>query len=136
MSKFTVHHTTTYTYEGNAYDSANQIMLYPIKDKQQEVLEHKLIITGNPSIDVFIDYYGNEVGTFTFPESHKQLKIESILVVNVSKKPLPEHNIFPQDEWNLLKKLTLDLPYVNFLNQETFKAQEQILEAINQLLKP
>lgn len=135
MPKFTVHHTTTYTYEGIAHDSANQVMLYPIKDQQQEVVEHQLKITGDPSIDVYTDYYGNEVGTFTNPEFHKQLRIDSIVVVNVSKKPLPSQNIFQQDQWTTLKQLATQLPYINFLKQETFKVQEQILAAIHHLEK-
>jgi transglutaminase-like putative cysteine protease len=105
MPKFTVHHTTTYTYEGVAYDSANQIMLYPIKDIQQEVLEHQLKITGDPLIDVFTDYYGNEVGTFTNKEFHKELKIESLVIVNVSKKRLPDNSIFHKDQWTSLKNI-------------------------------
>jgi transglutaminase-like putative cysteine protease len=131
MPKFTVHHTTTYTYEGGAYDSANQVMLYPIKDKQQEVVEHQLKVTGDPSIDVYTDYYGNEVGTFTNPEFHKQLKIESIIVVNVFKKPMPNQSIFHQDQWSSLKHTSNQLPYINYLKQENFKAQNEILAAIN-----
>ncbi|MBU1373470.1 MAG: transglutaminase family protein [Bacteroidetes bacterium] len=131
MPKFTVHHTTTYTYESTVYDSANQIMLFPIKDKFQEVVEHQLKITGDPLIDVFTDYYGNEVGTFTHPESHNLLKIESIIIVNVKKRSMPDTSMFLQDQWNSLKYLATQVPYINFLKQENFKTQEEILTVIN-----
>lgn len=126
MSKFTVHHTTTYTYDGMVYDSANQIMLYPIKDKYQEVIEHQLKITGDPSVDVFTDYYGNEVGTFTHPEFHNLLRIESIFVVDVKKRPMPDNSIFMSDQWAALKQLCHQLPYINFIKQEHFKFSDEV----------
>lgn len=131
MPKFTVHHITIYSYQSAVYDSANQIMLFPIKDAQQEVIEHQLKITGDPSVDIFTDYYGNEVATFTNPSSHNKLKIESIIEVNVKKKALPEPNIFHQNQWESLQRSSFQLPYINFLKQENFNAQVEILEAIN-----
>lgn len=131
MPKFTIHHSTTYSYESSVYDSANQIMLYPINDKQQEVKEQKLKITGDPSIDVFTDYYGNQVGTFTNPEAHRILQIESIIVVNVKKRMMPEPNIFDQDLWSNLKQVAYQLPYINYLKQEYFKSQDEIIASIN-----
>ncbi|TKC00753.1 transglutaminase family protein [Pedobacter cryophilus] len=133
MPKFTVHHTTTYKYDALVYDSANQIMLYPIKDKYQEVVDFQLKITGDPLVDVFTDYYGNEVGTFTNPESHKLLQIETIIVVNVKKNPMPVTNIFQNNQWQTLKYLSHQLPYINFLKQENFKAQEDIMSILEPL---
>lgn len=131
MPKFTVHHITTYSYESLVYDSANQIMLFPIKDAQQDVAEQQLKITGDPSVDIYVDYYGNEVGTFTNPGSHKELKIESIIEVYVKKRALPEPSIFHQNQWDSLRRSSQVLPYINFLKQERFKAQDEILDAIN-----
>ncbi|MFC5282534.1 transglutaminase family protein [Pedobacter alpinus] len=131
MPKFTVHHITTYSYNSLVYDSANQIMLFPIKDEQQEVLEQQIKITGDPTVDVFIDYYGNEVATFTNPNAHNQLKIESIVEVNVTKKALPETDIFHQTHWESLRRSAQEIPYINFLKQESFNVQAEILSAIN-----
>ncbi|MBK0381328.1 transglutaminase family protein [Pedobacter sp. SD-b] len=131
MPKFTIHHSTNYSYETPVYDSANQIMLYPIKDKQQEVVEQQIKITNDPTVDVYTDYYGNEVGTFTHPEAHRELKIESIVIVNVKKRIMPETSIFKEDEWANLKVLSYQLPYINFLKQEIVASQEEILAAIN-----
>lgn len=131
MPKFTVHHITTYYYDTFVYDGANQIMLFPIKDAYQEVIEQQLKISGDPSVDIFTDYYGNEVGTFTHPGAHNQLKIESITEVYVKKRTLPEPDIFHQTQWETLKRLSQQLPYINFLKQENFDAKAEILEAIN-----
>ena len=81
MSKFKIRHKTTYTYETTVRDSANQIMLYPIKDTLQEVLEHSLLITGDPIVDVYFDSYGNQVGTFTHARPHQELVIDSRVLV-------------------------------------------------------
>jgi hypothetical protein len=48
MPRFNIHHITKYTYEGPVRDSANQIILFPIKDEYQEVLHQELTITGEP----------------------------------------------------------------------------------------
>jgi transglutaminase-like putative cysteine protease len=130
MPKFTIHHSTNYSYETPVYDSANQIMLYPIKDNQQEVVEQQIKITSDPTVDVYDDYYGNEVGTFTNPEAHRQLKIESIIIVNVKKKVMPETSMFKEDEWAKLKSIAHQLPYINFLKKEIVESQEEILAAI------
>ena len=69
MPEFKIQHITKYTYDGPVRDSANQIILYPIQDEFQEVVRHDIKISGDPFVDVFVDYYGNEVGTFTYVAS-------------------------------------------------------------------
>jgi len=78
MPRFNIHHITKYTYEGPVRDSANQIVLFPIKDEYQEVLKQELTITGDPLVDVYKDYYENEVGSFTNAEPHILLIIDSV----------------------------------------------------------
>jgi transglutaminase-like putative cysteine protease len=131
MSKFTIHHSTIYTYQTPVYDGANQIMLFPIRDEQQEILEHQLKITNEPLVDTYIDYYGNEVGTFTTKEYHKELKIDSIMVVEIHKKALPEISIFIEKQWTNLKQLSHQLPHINFLKQEVFSLEAEVYQAIN-----
>jgi hypothetical protein len=48
MPRFIIHHVTKYTYPDPVRDSANQIMLFPLKDEYQELLSHNLIITNEP----------------------------------------------------------------------------------------
>ncbi len=131
MPKFTIIHTTTYNYNHKVYDSANQIMLYPIEDDWQELLTLQLKITGEPLVDIFTDYYGNKVGTFTNPEMHTELKIESTIIVNVKKKPLPNPSIFMANQWVILQQIANQIPYINFLKQEKFSASDEILNVVN-----
>src|SRR5882757_7946378 len=102
MSKFKIHHVTKYTYEVPVRDSANQIMLYPLKDAFQEVLEHTLWITGYPMVEVHHDYFGNEVGTFTHTQPHQELVIDSTLVVVTIPKVLPADTAAVTDQWKSL----------------------------------
>ena len=76
MPQFKIHHVTRYTYEVPVRDSANQIILFPVKDEYQTVLKQDLTITGDPAVDVYKDYYGNEVGSFMFAEPHPEHKID------------------------------------------------------------
>ncbi len=131
MPKFTIIHTTSYNYNHKVYDSANQIMLYPIEDEWQELLTHKLKISGDPSVDIFTDYYGNKVGTFTNPHLHEQLQIESTIIVQTLKKTLPNRSIFLADQWATLHSLAKQIPYINFLKQEQMAASDEIFKVVN-----
>ena len=87
MPEFEIQHITRYIYEDLVRDSANQIILFPIKDAYQDVLKQELVITGNPAVDTHIDYYGNEVGSFTYSEPHSQLTISSRVTVHTRHRP-------------------------------------------------
>ena len=62
MPRFVIHHVTRYTYPEPVRDSANQLMLYPIKDEYQNLQSQRISITGEPMLEVYKDYYGNEIG--------------------------------------------------------------------------
>lgn len=130
MSKFTIKHITTYKYDQRVHDSANQIMLYPIKDDYQEIISHHLHITGDPKIENYTDYYHNKVGTFTNYEMHSELVIESLLIVNVKPRNKPETNIFIDDQWNKIESAKFEIPYINFLKREHFAAEEELISIV------
>ena len=85
MPRFAIHHVTKYNYDAAVRDSANQILLFPIRDHYQELLKQDLTITGDPELDLFKDYYGNEVGSFMNSEPHLELVIDSKL--QIATKP-------------------------------------------------
>src|SRR5205809_4268515 len=99
MPQFKIHHVTRYTYEVPVRDSANQIILFPVKDEYQSVLKQDLTITGEPAVDIYKDYYGNEVGSFMFAQPHTELKIDSRIEVTTQSKPLPEDSIPKEEQW-------------------------------------
>src|ERR1700744_143969 len=103
MPRFNIHHITKYTYEGPVRDSANQIVLYPVKDDFQEVLSQELTITGEPLIEVYQDYYGNELVSFTSAEPHSLLIIDSRLAVITKPKPPIDDTTDKDAQWGLLE---------------------------------
>lgn len=132
MSKFKIHHITRYSYEEPVRDSANQIMLYPIRDEFQEVISQDVTITGNPQIAYFTDYFGNQVGTFTHARPHNQLVIDSRLEVRTHAKTFPQDNTSAEEQWEMLKRLRQQMQFVDFLKVESFQALPEIEEVIRQ----
>lgn len=132
MPQFTINHTTKYTYPEPVMDSANQIMLYPLKDDFQEVQHQQIFITGQPYIDVFKDYYGNEIGSFMNIAPHTELRIDSTVSVLIRPRLLPADDQETTTQWNHLEEIKYILPYIDFLKQEHFKdlaAVKQIADA-------
>src|SRR5687768_16413035 len=115
MPRFKIHHVTRYSYEVPVRDSANQIMLYPIEDDFQEVVMHRLEVTGSPVIDIHRDYFDNTVGTFTHTQPHKELLIASSLEVVTKSKELPDDQHPIEIQWRDLENLQYTVPYIDFL---------------------
>ncbi|HVV54500.1 MAG TPA: transglutaminase family protein [Mucilaginibacter sp.] len=131
MPEFKIEHITRYTYPGPVRDSANQIILYPIRDEYQDVIRQEIHISGDPVVDTFTDYYGNEVGTFTISEPHTSLVISSKLLVSTKQRPLPGNDIFPGQQWEDLKRLQYVVPYIDFLKGEYFEGLNDLEELVN-----
>jgi transglutaminase-like putative cysteine protease len=130
MPRFNIHHITKYTYEGPVRDSANQIILFPIKDEYQEVLRHDLAITGDPSVEVYKDYYGNEVGSFTHADPHSLLTIDSRMEVITKPRPALQDSMHRDGQWTALEQLRWQVPFIDFLQQEPFAYYAEVLENV------
>src|SRR5690606_11593136 len=130
MPKFKIRHITKYTYENTVRDSANQIMLYPIKDQYQDVLDQNVIISGNPVVSLHRDYYGNEVGTFTHAQPHKKLDIDSRVTVQTTQRPLPEHSVDTNIQWQEYESLRYQPEFIDFLKQERFDVLPEVESVI------
>jgi len=104
-------------------------MLFPISDEYQELVKQKLLITGNPIIETYKDYYGNEVGSFTYIQPHLQLTIESNIEVVTSKRQLPECTLSHEAQWQILKQSNTNASLIDYLKQEEFDQLKE-LEAI------
>lgn len=128
MPRFNIHHITKYTYEGPVRDSANRILLFPIKDEYQEVLEQELTITGSPIVDIYKDYYDNEVGAFTNAEPHTSLTIDSKLEVITKSRPPIVDEAGKEEQWDNLEQIRWQVPFMDFLKQEQFGQLAEILE--------
>jgi len=126
MPQFKIHHVTRYTYAVPVRDSANQIILFPVKDEYQTVLKQELSITGEPAVDIYKDYYGNEVGSFMFADAHTELKIDSKIEVVTKARPLPADSMSREEQWNCLQSIKYQVPFIDFLKQESCEVVDEI----------
>jgi transglutaminase-like putative cysteine protease len=133
MPIFKIKHITNYKYESPVRDSANQITLFPIKDDFQKVIKHDLNISNSPDVDIFIDYYGNEVGIFTQSEPHNQLKIFSKIYVETIPRQLPQDDIFVNEQWQILENIQYEVEYLDYLKQRYFEGSELLLKTAMEL---
>ena len=92
MPVFKIHHITKYVYDRPIKDSINEIKIFPYKDVSQEILQQDLTITGNPEMQVYTDYWGNKVGVFSLVQPHRELIIDSRLVVRTTRSSLLQVN--------------------------------------------
>lgn len=83
MPIFKIQHITKYLYDRPVQESVNEVKIFPYQCDQQETLRYELNVTGQPIIDTFQDYWGNKTGVFNLLVAHKELVIESRVVVRV-----------------------------------------------------
>lgn len=126
MSRFKIRHITHYKYDEPVRESANQIMLYPIKDEYQDVLSHQIKITGHPQVALYTDYFGNEVGVFTHPHPHQQLVIDSHLEVKIHSRTIAKNAMPYEEQWALLERLPHQIQFFDFLKLEHFKGRPEV----------
>ncbi|WP_256002004.1 transglutaminase family protein [Pedobacter deserti] len=134
MPEFTIKHLTKYTYESLVKDSVNHIILYPKEDEYQQVLSHDIKISGDRKVDCFFDYYGNQVGFFTYSERHNELEIFSELRVKTSAKELPSESMFNEFDWKTLDELSGQVPYIDYLKWEPFDDIAELKIKIDEIL--
>jgi transglutaminase-like putative cysteine protease len=126
MPRFIIQHVTKYTYEEPVTDSANHILLFPVKDELQELVQQQLHISGNPNVDIYKDYYGNRAGSFMNIAPHQELRIESKVEVITKPRLFPEDTAEPAVQWEMLKSLRCDGRFIDFLKQENFPALDEV----------
>jgi len=126
MPRFVIHHVTKYTYPEPVRDSANQIMLYPLKDQYQSLQSQRISITGEPVLEVYQDYYGNEVGSFMKSTPHTELRIDSTISVITLPRLLPANDTPTDQQWQNLQEIRYMVPYIDFLKQEVFTALPEL----------
>jgi transglutaminase-like putative cysteine protease len=134
MPEFNIKHLTKYTYASLVKDSVNHIILYPKEDDFQHVIAHDIKISGDPQVDNFIDYYGNQVGFFTYSERHNELEIYSELCVATKPRELPSESMFNEFDWKALKDLSHEVPYIDYLKWEPFENLTELQVNIEEIL--
>jgi transglutaminase-like putative cysteine protease len=128
-----IQHTTHYTYEASVKDSANQLILYPLQDEWQQIVNYSLHINGQPKVAEFQDYFGNKVQTFTLTEPHDELKIISAFTVNTIAKSEPDTHSY-SGNYKELVELRKKLDLLDFLKQESFESLHELRKHINEVI--
>lgn len=134
MPEYRIKHITRYTYPSPVIDSANQVMLFPINDEQQEVKKHELIITHHPAVEIFTDYFGNKVGIFSVIKPHTELSIQSNIEVITKEVQLPVSDTAPETQWDNLVMIREQFPYMDFMLQENFEAHDEVSAVVKSMM--
>jgi len=134
MPEYRIKHITRYTYPSPVIDSANQVMLFPINDEQQEVKKHELIITHHPAVEIFTDYFGNKVGIFSVIKPHTELTIQSNIEVITKEVLLPGSDAAPETQWDNLVMIREQFPYMDFMLQENFEAHDEVATVVKSMM--
>jgi transglutaminase-like putative cysteine protease len=127
MPVFKIHHITKYNYDRPVRESANQIKIYPFSHSGQETVSHELNITSDPNINGFIDYFGNKVGWFMVNEPHRELTIDSQLVIKTAQSVANPILLSTTSEWMEMKSATsVDIRLLDLAKPEPLKSQKAI----------
>ncbi len=134
MPIFKIHHITKYEYDRPVKESMNNIMIFPYQSGDQETLQHELVITDNPDVFTYTDYWGNKVGTFNLLNAHRELIIESKLLIRTISPDQPQIplDLFSKDletvTYNDLHLLELE----RVSKMESLALMQQFMQEINQ----
>ena len=124
MPAYKIQHITRYTYKSPVIDCTNQIMLYPVIDDRLEVKKHEIKVTNDPEIEVFADYFGNIVGTFSVIRPHTELLIESIAEVITKPVMVPMDEQSAEEQWKHLDDIKYSIEYFDFLKEAAYPSAE------------
>lgn len=114
MPIYHVKHTTKYLYPSPVTDSANQIILSPPSDEQQEIITHEIRIKPGAIVDSYFDYFGNKVGVFTIVEPHTDLIIVVDAEVQTKAVPVPTDFWPAKTQWDRIDELSGEVAFFGF----------------------
>ena len=135
MSKYRIKHITRYTYPSAVIDSANQVMLFPLNDAQQEVKKHDIVITHQPLVEIFTDYFGNQVGVFSVIRPHAELTIQSTIDIVTEEIQLPKDDTDYKTQWEILLAAPEQAPFLDFLALGKFNSFSEIMTLASSMIK-
>jgi transglutaminase-like putative cysteine protease len=135
MAVFKIHHITRYQYDSPVKESINEMRIIPYQCQEQELLQHQLLITNNPPVHLFADYWGNTTGSFNVLAPHRELVIESKLIVrstNPAELNLNTTSGFDELEAEVDSQLNL----VELATFDHIGGQDAILQIVRSIHSP
>jgi transglutaminase-like putative cysteine protease len=134
MPVYKINHITRYTYAAPVIDCTNQIMLYPIMDEHLTVQKHQVKVSHGPEIEIFHDYFGNKVGSFSIIQPHTELLIQSTAEVITNQVLVPMDEASVEDQWKHLQEIKNDPAFIDFLAPETFNSSHNVKSALSNVV--
>jgi transglutaminase-like putative cysteine protease len=135
MAIFKIQHITKYVYDRQVKESINEIKIFPYQCREQEILQHDVLITGTPAVQTFTDYWGNKSGSFNLLPPHNELVIESRLLIRTtspSQLSIDFHSGFD----NLEKEVDSQLNMLELSTPNRIGAQDEIDKIIQSIYAP
>ncbi|MFN8281808.1 MAG: transglutaminase family protein [Chitinophagales bacterium] len=133
MPVFKIQHITKYKYDRPVRESANQIKIFPFTKIGQEILSHELVITDEPNINKFQDYWNNTVGFFTVSKPHEELVIDSRLIAKTTLQIIDESLSVNNDWQTLQNEIASNIIFLDLARKEKIKSQEKIQQILNEI---
>lgn len=135
MAVFKIIHITKYEYSWPIKESINEIRLFPHHFDNQDVLQFQLLISNSPNVEISRDYYGNRVGNFNTLDSHKEMILESRMLIRVN------HSLkIPEIDTTTIADLSKDMKKSIMLQRlcypETIKNQKIIDRILSKIIEP
>ena len=133
MKRYFLSHSTLYKYSNSVIESTNRIYLYPYNDLQQQLVNFKLAVTGNPNIYTYLDEFNNRVGFFNYVPPHDYMLIKAQAEIIVKELRFPDEQTPISDQWQLLDQLTEDINYLPFLQAGQFFSSNNFKKILKDL---
>jgi transglutaminase-like putative cysteine protease len=131
MPVFKIHHVTKYSYNRPVKESVNQIRIYPVASARQEILNHEITISDAPELFFFLDYWGNRCADFSLPDAHKELIIDSRMIVRTTAaEELPLINSYLPELHSVIQK---EFQLLELSKPEEIKSTDAIQHIIQQI---
>jgi len=113
----------------------NEIKIFPFQCPEQEILQHELLITNNPEVQVFNDYWSNKTGVFNVLSLHKELVVESKLIVRTTASSQLKIN-FHSGFAELEKEVEGDIKMLEVATKDIIESQPEVDDILESFYKP
>jgi transglutaminase-like putative cysteine protease len=135
MPIFKIYHVTKYNYNRPVKESMNEIKVFPYQCPEQEILQHELLITNNPDVQVFNDYWLNKTGVFNVLALHKELVVESKLIVRTTASSQLKIN-FHSGFAELEQEIAGNLKMLEVATKDNIESQPEVDDILGSFYQP
>jgi transglutaminase-like putative cysteine protease len=129
MPLFKIQHITKYNFDRLIQENVNEIRIFPVESDDQQIIEQNLVISGNPEMLFFFDYWGNKTGTFNLLAPHRELIVKNNLLVRTRESAELRINFVSKFD-GLHEDVSGNIKMLEFLKADTIHSQSKILDII------